>query len=551
MAGDSNLIKSYLVGLGFKIDDLQFNKFRWTLESAEKRIAQHTSGMSREFLKFGGAAVGAYTAIGSATVGLLDKIAKGDLGYQLYAQHMYMSVDAAKKLKIATDALGYSINDISWNPELRSRFKELERIQTVMQASQGGDFQANMRRIRDIRFEFTKFSVEGTYLLQNLANALFKSFGTGPDDLLKKLKDWNEWIETHLDEISDKITTYLNPILKDMWSILKDLWSIGGDVTDVISDFLGLFSDDKGIRTSANSLENFGAQMDSLSHRFKDFIHTVRENEDIAGMIFGAMVGGKIAGPWGAAAGAIAGGAAGAWERHKYFRSGEAYQPSVHLTEGARKALGLPAESPPGMNMAGVHLPIKYPDNSGADPSGGWLGIPGQESGGNYNAVNPQSGALGKYQIMPQNWPEWAKAAGLQPNAPMTPENQDTVFRSRWGYYMKEYGGDQRLAAAAWYGGEGAANRLQRGDMTALNIGPRNGWAGPNIRDYINQSTSAFSARGMTTQNFHASVGDIHIVVNGTNLSAEEIGNAVIRRVEEAQDRANQRLQLEVGGIHK
>ena len=129
MTGDVSLIKEYLVGLGFKIDDLQYNKFRWTLESAEKRIMQHTSGMSREFLKFGGAAVGAYTAVGSATVGLLDKIAQGDLTYTLYAQKMYMSVDAAKKLKIAVDSLGYSINEISWNPELRSRFKELERIQ--------------------------------------------------------------------------------------------------------------------------------------------------------------------------------------------------------------------------------------------------------------------------------------------------------------------------------------------------------------------------------------------------------------------------------------
>ena len=414
-----------------------------------------------------------------------------------------------------------------------------------MQGGQGGDYEANMRRIRDIRFEVTKFSVEGQYLLQNLANALFKSFGTGPDDLLEKLKHWNEWIQTHLDEISGKITTYLNPILQDTWSILKDLWSIGGDATDVLSDFLGLFSDDKGIKTSTSSLDNFGAQMDSLSHRFKDFIHTVRENEDIAGMIFGAMIGGQIAGPWGAAAGAIVGGAAGSWERFKYFRSGEAYRSDVHLTEGARKALGLPAESPPGMNMAGVRLPMKYLDDSGK-------GIPGQESGGDYNAVNPQSGAFGKYQIMPQNWPEWAKAAGLSPDAPKTPKNQDIVFRSRWGYYMKEYGGNERLAAAAWYGGEGAANRLLRGDMTALDTGPRNGWAGPNVGDYIDQTTYAYaSRRGTIAQNIDASIGDIHITVNGTGLSAEEIGNAVIRKVEQAQDRANQRLQMEVGGVHK
>ena len=31
------------------------------------------------------------------------------------------------------------------------------------------------------------------------------------------------------------------------------------------------------------------------------------------------------------------------------------------------------------------------------------------ESGGNYYARNASSGAYGKYQIMPANWPSWAK----------------------------------------------------------------------------------------------------------------------------------------------
>src|SRR5687767_10092115 len=30
------------------------------------------------------------------------------------------------------------------------------------------------------------------------------------------------------------------------------------------------------------------------------------------------------------------------------------------------------------------------------------------ESGGRYAAVNRRSGAYGKYQIMPRNWPRWA-----------------------------------------------------------------------------------------------------------------------------------------------
>ena len=186
MTGDFSTIKSYLVSLGFKTDQPSLDQFRRTLDNVDKMAAQHTTGFTKRFIEMGGAVAGAYAAIGAATVGLLDKMAMGDMGYQLYAMHMYMSVDAAKKLKISTDALGYSMQDIAWNPELRSRFMDLQKIQDTMMGGLGGDFESNMRSIRDIRFEFTKLKVEVTYLLMNLASTLFKAFGTSADGLLGK-----------------------------------------------------------------------------------------------------------------------------------------------------------------------------------------------------------------------------------------------------------------------------------------------------------------------------------------------------------------------------
>jgi hypothetical protein len=53
------------------------------------------------------------------------------------------------------------------------------------------------------------------------------------------------------------------------------------------------------------------------------------------------------------------------------------------------------------------------------------------ESGGNYYAVNPTSGAYGKYQIMPYNWPVWAKKYIGSSSAPQTPANQEKVARGK------------------------------------------------------------------------------------------------------------------------
>ena len=53
------------------------------------------------------------------------------------------------------------------------------------------------------------------------------------------------------------------------------------------------------------------------------------------------------------------------------------------------------------------------------------------ESGGNYTARNSITGAYGKYQIMPSNWPAWARLYIGSSTAPQTPANQERVARGK------------------------------------------------------------------------------------------------------------------------
>jgi hypothetical protein len=54
------------------------------------------------------------------------------------------------------------------------------------------------------------------------------------------------------------------------------------------------------------------------------------------------------------------------------------------------------------------------------------------ESGGNYDARNPTSGAYGKYQIMPSNWPSWALRYLGNASARQTPANQEVVAAGKF-----------------------------------------------------------------------------------------------------------------------
>lgn len=92
--------------------------------------------------------------------------------------------------------------------------------------------------------------------------------------------------------------------------------------------------------------------------------------------------------------------------------------------------------------------------------------IVGQESGGNFRAVNRHSRALGYGQVMPFNLPSWTKAAiGREVgeteflNSPSIQiKTIDRQMSRYWSDCQENYGSDRetvRCVAAKWYSGRG------------------------------------------------------------------------------------------------
>jgi hypothetical protein len=68
------------------------------------------------------------------------------------------------------------------------------------------------------------------------------------------------------------------------------------------------------------------------------------------------------------------------------------------------------------------------------------------ESGGRYTARNSSSGAYGKYQIMPSNWPAWARQYLGNANARQTPANQEKVAAGKMSSLYRWLGSWKRVA---------------------------------------------------------------------------------------------------------
>ena len=110
-----------------------------------------------------------------------------------------------------------------------------------------------------------------------------------------------------------------------------------------------------------------------------------------------------------------------------------------------------------------------------------------QESG-NYSAVNKDSGALGAYQFMPTTG---LPLVGLDPKKPAdiqkflnSKELQDQAFEKFVGNLSAKYGGDTTKMAAAYYGGDGAAQIV--GTAAANKRQGSNGQY-PSINEYVKQ----------------------------------------------------------------
>src|ERR1051325_10211814 len=121
-----DVIKSYLVSLGFSVEHSELRKFEDAMKRAASIVQSSTfgvGGIASTMIKAGGIVASALSGIALGAAAMMDNVAQADLQFQVFARRMFLSTDAAKSLKIATDALGYSLEDIIWGPrELQERF---------------------------------------------------------------------------------------------------------------------------------------------------------------------------------------------------------------------------------------------------------------------------------------------------------------------------------------------------------------------------------------------------------------------------------------------
>jgi len=232
----------------------------------------------------------------------VDKVAMADQQYRMLALRMYTTTGVARELKMATDALGQPLENIAWDPELARRFQQLVKDQRTMTTELGAGFEKQMVGVRDFRFEISRLEVEIKYLTMYLVRDFAKIFGISADQLLDKFKNLNNWLIANLPWIGDWLETKLKPIMQDIKAVLTDTWDLLKLAGIAFTNLIGAISGDTSIMGTTSSFEKLATAIQHAVHGMAIFTTGMIHAEEIALHLISAasfISGGNFKAGWG------------------------------------------------------------------------------------------------------------------------------------------------------------------------------------------------------------------------------------------------------------
>ena len=266
MASGANILQEYLVRLGFSQNQTAYAQFQNALRDVNRFVENQYYSMGKHVATFQAATTTAFLGVGAAVATMAERTAAADQEYRLLALRMYTSLPVARELKVALDELGQPLENIMWDPELAKRFHQLVEDQRKLTAELGPDFEAQMLKIRDVRFEFNRFGVELKYLTMEVVRLLAKTLGTDVDGLLRKMREFNAWFIANMPQIAQWIVQHLKPALQDIKKIASETWTVIKDLSVTFTNLIAILSGDDSLKTSTADFNKFADAIEKTVH---------------------------------------------------------------------------------------------------------------------------------------------------------------------------------------------------------------------------------------------------------------------------------------------
>lgn len=231
-----NVIKEYLVSLGFSLDSNSLTRALDSINLSEGRLSSVTSKFTSSLAK-GVTAI--LTFVSAAVVGvgkLVTSVADADMVAQNAANAMYMNAGAYTLMEDAVTSLGYSMNElntIARNPELTNRFAELVELGKNTAAPQ--ELSSLLKQVRDVTFEFDKMQVIMRNGIRQIVYYFLKYLGGDLGDMQQSLANFNKKLQENLPKIANAIAKVLYIIYRVGKAIYYVISTVGKFILSIFS----------------------------------------------------------------------------------------------------------------------------------------------------------------------------------------------------------------------------------------------------------------------------------------------------------------------------
>lgn len=202
--GDNvDVIKDYLVSLGFQVNSQSLNQAQNAMNDAEGIVTRFARSSAAQFTMARAAVSTFVLTANAALANFMNRIAQAELANQMFARQMYTSVENASAITNSLNAMGRSFEEIYLSPELMQQFRELRGMSYQLRPPE--EFKEQTKNIRSITFEFTKLKMEMTQASQWIFYYVNKYLAPYIEKFKNGMQDLNESIRKNMPKWTKEI----------------------------------------------------------------------------------------------------------------------------------------------------------------------------------------------------------------------------------------------------------------------------------------------------------------------------------------------------------
>lgn len=237
MSSQLDIIKSYVVDVGFNIDSSGLGSVNTTMQNFFRSVQPHLSLVTKMFQDMGAGILSVSAAIGSATAGLLDQLGNQQIHMQILSREFWTSTQNAMAFSEALNVLHTNVQGLYLSPTLLSQYQQLYALGKQLQTP--GNYAQTIQGIQNIQLQFREMQVEAYYALQWIGY-YFTRYMTGPlSNMQNVLQNLNLTIQKNMPTWTANVAKFLvgfTQFWQAAWQIVS---SVGSTLVQVVSSVPG------------------------------------------------------------------------------------------------------------------------------------------------------------------------------------------------------------------------------------------------------------------------------------------------------------------------